>query len=228
MESAAQAYQSLSQQLSRDDLIVEHLPLVKQVVGRTLAGLPETADKENLEAAGTLGLVEAAWQFNPERKVKFSTFARHRIYGALIDELRRNCPLPQAMLERWGRVRTILEQNDGVVEIAAIADKLGMTEEEVEDCIVAIRLTQPEAWTEGFGIAPLIDTLENREQLELVTECIMQLEERDRVIITMYHHEGMLQREIGMVLGLSESRICRLLAIAEERLKKLVKVRCGE
>lgn len=228
MDSAAEVYRATAHQVARDDLIVEHLPLVKQVLGRTLAALPNSADKENLEAAGTLGLVEAAWKYDPSRNVKFSTFARKRIYGAVMDELRRNCPLPQTVLERWGRVRAVLERNNGVIAISEIADQLGITEEEVEDCIVAIRLTQPESWTEASGLSANFDQLERAEEAALLADCIMMLSERDRAIVTMYYHDRMFLREIGNTLGLSESRVSRLLATAEIRLQKLVQAKYGD
>jgi RNA polymerase sigma factor FliA len=101
MEAIARAYRQVADRNSRDQLIVDHLDFVRHVLGRIVAGLPKGIDFENLEAAGVLGLVEAAGQYDPAREVPFKTYAFPRVRGAIFDELRRNCPLPQQMLQRW-------------------------------------------------------------------------------------------------------------------------------
>lgn len=223
MEAAVKAYRNTTQQVSRDKLVVDHLSLVRHVLSRILATLPDGVDRENLEAAGTLGLVEAASQFDPTREVKFSTFAWKRIYGAVIDELRRNCPLPQSMLERWARVREILERTGGLAESADIAKELGLTESDVENCFAAVRLTQPETFKEGSVLVEQpFDFDDREEQMELIVKGLQRLDERDRAILVMYYRDEMYLREIGEVLDLSESRICRLLTAAEAKLKATV------
>ena len=95
--SSIQAYQRQADQQKRDELIVAHpAPLVKHVIGRLVGGLPAgREDVENLESAGVLGLVEAAAKYDPTRNAQFKTFAYMRVRGAILDELRRNSPLPQ-------------------------------------------------------------------------------------------------------------------------------------
>src|SRR5438132_5689067 len=105
MKTPLKAYQSVQTEQRRDALIMAHLPLVRHTLSRLIVHLPPGVDVENLEAAGTLGLVEAASKFDPERGVKFETFAVWRIRGAVFDELRRNCPFPQHLLERMAQVR---------------------------------------------------------------------------------------------------------------------------
>ena len=89
----------------RDELIVSHLPLVKHVIGRMIGELPPGIDVDNLESAGVLGLVESAGKYDPNRNTQFKTYAYMRIRGSILDELRRNSPLPQHMLERIAAIR---------------------------------------------------------------------------------------------------------------------------
>ena len=91
----------------RDQLVVDNLPFVRHILSKLLNQLPRGVDAENLESAGVLGLIEAASQFDASRKVEFRTFAYQRIRGAILDELRRNCPLSQQMLQRLSTLRQI-------------------------------------------------------------------------------------------------------------------------
>jgi len=230
MEAAVRAYQNVTQKEFRDALVVENLDCVRHVLGRLMIGLPGFVDVENLEAAGILGLVEAAGQFDPQRGVAFSTFATHRIRGAMLDELRRNCPLPQQMLQQWARIRQVWEQLGEHVSPAAVANETGLTEEEIENCLAAVRLAQPEAWhAEMTGGKPLRSPSDDPEQQhELADEqrrlanAIEQLPDRLRIVLSLYYTENLRLAEIGEVLGLSESRISRLLTTAQLQLKSII------
>ena len=105
MHSAVKAYHKVCTMDLRDRLIIEHLSYVRHILGKLLGSLPEYVDNENLESAGILGLVEAAGQYDPDRGAAFTTFAYQRIRGAILDELRRNCPVPQAILQSWALIR---------------------------------------------------------------------------------------------------------------------------
>ena len=89
-------YSVTASQSARDELILNHLWLVRHLVGKLAARLPPGVDVDNLESAGLLGLVEAAQRFDVSRGVDFNAFAALRIRGAMIDEARRNSPLPRA------------------------------------------------------------------------------------------------------------------------------------
>lgn len=225
MDAAVRAYKTASQQAARDQLITDHLKNVRHILGRLLVTLPENVDRENLEAAGVLGLVEAAHHFDPTRNVEFGAFAYHRIRGAILDELRRNCPLPQHMLEKWARIRQVTERLEGPVSMDVIAARSGLTEEEVEQCFDAIRLTRPEVWQEEFGINGTCDTspLEQQDKTTRLAEAIEQLDDRLRTVVGMYYADELRLREIGEVLNLSESRVSRLLQQAHVQLRLILK-----
>ena len=227
IQSAVRAYHQVCKAYLRDQLILDNLSFVRHILGRMLGALPEHVDSENLESAGILGLVESAGQFDPTRGVAFTTFAYRRIKGAILDELRRNCPLPQKMLQTWALIRD--KSND--IELPLTSEKIseatGLTVDQVEECLAAIRLTRPENLTDELCEIPNPDERASNgeessfrlEQRELLIEAISQLPDNMRNAIAMYHYEDMRMKEIGEVLQLSESRVSRLLAEAELRLR---------
>src|SRR5262245_37449565 len=114
---------------------MEHLPLVRHLVGKLVAELPTGVDIETLEAAGVLGLVEAATNYDPQREARFKTYAYLRVRGAVLDELRRNCPLPQPMLETLAKVRKAYRTLPAPVSVVALANATGLSEDEVADAL---------------------------------------------------------------------------------------------
>lgn len=220
MGTAVNAYRGQIDQSKRDALIMAHLALVRHTVGRVLAHLPPGVDVENLEAAGTLGLVEAASKFNPERGIKFESFASMRIRGAVLDELRRNCPLPQHLLERMAKVRKAYKELTPPVTLEALASATALSQDDVADCLSAMRMTRMLSWdnlTEPLKNQALDEDerperrLEHAEQKRQLARALIRLEERERLVVTMYYLEDLRLKEIGALLQLSESRISRLL-----------------
>lgn len=221
-------YQAHLARQQRDDLVLEHLDLVKHILGRLAVRLPNSVDIENLEAAGMLGLVEAAERFDPQFETEFRTFAFPRVRGAILDELRRNCPLPQRVLENWSLIQanfTHIEQHSSE-EIAA---KTGLSTAEVDECLQSINLTRftslgdeiiacraDERQTEAPD-----EEIERREDLSILANCIEELPRQPRLVLTLYYLEDLKLREIAEVLSLSESRVCRLVQQAEELLRRL-------
>jgi RNA polymerase sigma factor FliA len=216
---SAQPYTRLAQQSRRNELIESHLGLVRHILGKLVAQLPPGVDVENLESAATLGLVEAANKFDPERGIKFETYAYTRIRGAILDELRRNCPLPQHVLERVAKVRKAYESLPPGSTTAALAEAAGLSEDEVADCLAAVRLTRMTSWEGGeqfeSRVADRGDTpdalAERAEQKELLADAIQSLGERERLVVTLYYMEDLRLKEIGTLLNLSESRVSRIL-----------------
>ena len=227
MESIESTYRQVAARSRRDQLILEHLSLVRHVVGRLLAELPPDLDIENLHSAATLGLVEAANKFDPTRGVEFTTFASPRVRGAVLDELRRNCPLPQEMMQRVARVRTAYRELKGPVAVEQLVEATGLAYDEVVDCLAAIRLTRTISWEQAgeSHVVRLDDAherphsaLERAEQKQVLTRAIERLPERERRVVTLYYLEDLRLKEIGHVLNLSESRVSRLLNAALFRL----------
>jgi len=234
--TSAHLYQRQMDQQRREQLILQHLPLVKHVIGRMLGELPEYVDVENLESAGVLGLVEAANKFDPSRNAQFKTFAYIRIRGAIVDELRRNSPLPQHVLARIALVRRAYRSLPAPVTVAALAAATGLTEDEVADTLAAERFSRMVSWEqarESGGPDPLApaaapyEDSEREEVLQHLTEAIEALPPKERLAVTLYYREDLRLREISAVMGLSPSRISRLLNKALFELGEKLRHRLG-
>lgn len=233
MHSAVKAYHKVCHMDLRDRLILEHLSYVRHILGKMLGTLPDHVDNENLESAGILGLVEAAGQFDPSRGIAFTTYAYQRIRGAILDELRRNCPVPQTILQHWGLIRDASSRMQPPLTSEKLAESTKLTVQEVETCLSAMRLTRPENWTDELAEVAVagdrqadVDAGSDRsDEKQILADAIEQLPERMRLAVTMYYLEDMRMKEIGEVLGLSESRVSRLLASAELQLKSIIRRR---
>lgn len=227
-------YQKAALTRRRDELILTHLPLVKHVLGRLIGELPKGVDVENLESAGILGLVEAANKYDPDRNAQFKTFAFLRVRGAILDELRRNCPLPQHMLERVTKIRRAYRDLPAPVSVEELARETSLTVDEVTDTLSAMRMTKMVSWEQtaqpnGFGLMdhaePPDAELERYERIQLLTEAIESLDERSRRVVVMYHKEDLRLKEISEELGLSESRVSRILTAAMFELGERIRAR---
>jgi RNA polymerase sigma factor for flagellar operon FliA len=223
METATRAYNRVASQTQRDEWIVKHLFLVRHVLGRLTAELPRGVDVENLEAAGTLGLVEAANSFKADQGAKFATYARHRVRGAMLDELRRNSPIPQHLFANLTLVRKAYRSLPMPVTVDKLAAATGLTDDQISDCLAAMRLTRLQSLDQNPDHASDQPDerqerpearLDHAEQRHLLAEALEALPEQARLVVTLSYLEDLRLKEIGAVLRLSESRVCRLLSQA--------------
>ncbi|MGZ4309641.1 MAG: RNA polymerase sigma factor WhiG [Gaiellaceae bacterium] len=235
-------YTKTKDQGVRDRLILTYAPLVKYVAGRLGSGLPAHVDEGDLVSYGLLGLIGAIERYDPDRDVKFETYAISRIKGAIIDELRAMDWVPRSVRSRARDIER------GIAELEArlgraptddeIAKKLGITETELEDNLTEISRSTiaalDELWTvsgSGGDQIALIDTIEDAdapdpqgslsatEMKEAIGEAIARLPEREKLVVTLYYYEELTLREIGEVLGVTESRVSQLHTKAILRLK---------
>jgi RNA polymerase sigma factor for flagellar operon FliA len=225
----------------RDRLILTYAPLVKFVAGRLGASLPSHVDEQDLVSYGLLGLIGAIQRFEPDREIKFETYAIARIKGAIIDELRSLDWVPRSVRTRAREIeRAIADLERSLMRAPTdeeIAKKVGVTVNELEDTLSEISRSSmaalDELWTPqgGGDQIALIDTIEdengpdpefNLEQTEMreaLGESIARLPEREKLVITLYYYEELTLREIGEVLGVTESRVSQLHTKAVLRLK---------
>jgi RNA polymerase sigma factor for flagellar operon FliA len=236
-----QEYRQTRDRALRDRLILTYAPLVKFVAGRLGATLPSHVDEQDLVSYGLLGLIGAIERFDPDREIKFETYAIARIKGAIIDELRSLDWVPRSVRTRAREIeRAIAELERTPMRAptdAEIAAKVGITGTELEDSLTEISRTSiaalDELWSpSGSGDQiSLIDTIEDQsgpnpevslEQTELkeaLGEAISRLPEREKLVVTLYYYEELTLREIGEVLGVTESRVSQLHTKAVLRLK---------
>jgi RNA polymerase sigma factor for flagellar operon FliA len=226
----------------RDRLILTYAPLVKFVAGRLGSGLPAHVDENDLVSYGLLGLIGAIERYEPDRDVKFETYAITRIKGAIIDELRAMDWVPRSVRARAREIERAMAGLEAQLHRAPtdeeIAEKIGITQQELEDSLTDIARSSiaalDEVWTissTGGDQVALIDTIEDTEgpepqaaldeteTREALAESIAALPEREKIVITLYYYEELTLREIGDVLGVTESRVSQLHTKAVLRLK---------
>jgi RNA polymerase sigma factor FliA len=237
-----QEYRKSGDQALRDRLILTYAPLVKFVAGRVGASLPAHVDEQDLVSYGLLGLIGAIERFDPSREIKFETFAMARIRGAIIDELRSLDWVPRSVRTRARQIERAIAGLEKELMRAPtdeeIAKKLGVTEEELDDSLLEISRSSvgalDELWSPSGGAGDsiaLIDTIEDEsgpdpelsleqtEVKEALAEAISDLPEREKLVVTLYYYEELTLREIGEVLGVTESRVSQLHTKAILRLK---------
>jgi RNA polymerase sigma factor for flagellar operon FliA len=235
-------YRANRDQQLRDRLILTYAPLVKFVAGRLGSGLPAHVDEGDLVSYGLLGLIGAIERYDPDRDVKFETYAIARIKGSIIDELRAMDWVPRSVRARARDIeRAIgeLEAQSGRAPTEEeIAAKLGVSQDELGENLLEISRSSiaalDELWTissSGGDQVALIDTIEDTqgpepqtalaqtEMREALGEAISRLPEREKLVVTLYYYEELTLREIGEVLGVTESRVSQLHTKAILRLK---------
>ncbi len=232
MDSATQAYkQNTSIDQLREQLIMDNLVYVRKILSTLTVGLPPNHDRENLEQAGIVGLVETAKTFDPNRGVAFRTYCYPRIRGAIVDEMRKNSPVPQQMLADIKQVKSAYERLESPVTPEQLSTETGLSVERIQQVLEAMRFSKPQAWNDLFcnvhsgwrsGESGPGEALETNELKEVIADCIERLPERERLVLTLYFIEDLTLSEIGKVIGISESRASRNLASAKFRLKELV------
>jgi RNA polymerase sigma factor FliA len=235
-------YTKAKDQGARDRLILTYAPLVKYVAGRLGSGLPAHVDEGDLVSYGLLGLIGAIERYDPDRDVKFETYAIARIKGSIIDELRAMDWVPRSVRSRARDIERAIGELERKLHRAPtdeeIADKLGVSTDDLNDSLTEIGRSSiaalDELWTvssSGGDQVALIDTIEDTqgpepqselaqtELKEALGEAIARLPEREKLVVTLYYYEELTLREIGEVLGVTESRVSQLHTKAILRLK---------
>ncbi len=234
-------YRRTRDKVIRDRLILTYAPLVKYVAGRLGSGLPAHVDEGDLISYGLLGLIGAIDRFDPTLDIKFETYAMARIRGSIIDELRSLDWVPRSVRTRAREIERAIRELEGKLERAPtdeeIAQKIGITQDELEESLTNISRSSiaalDELWSvsgEGDQIS-LLDTLEDptgdrpadaldeNETREILADAIARLPEREKLVVTLYYYEELTLREIGEVLSVTESRVSQLHTKAMLRLK---------
>jgi RNA polymerase sigma factor for flagellar operon FliA len=226
----------------REKLILDHVPLLRHIVGRMALDLPATVERDDLYGWGMLGLIGAADTWEPARGLKFSTFAFPRIRGAILDELRRADFLPRGRREKvreLERAVSACEQQDGTAPTPErIARELGVSLDEIDEILLSARSAATASLDDGPGIEllgllsdPRCDdpqgSAEWEEMRGLLVAAIGELPEQDKTVITLYYGEELFLREIAEVLGVTESRVSQIHSRALYRLNRELSTAAG-
>jgi RNA polymerase sigma factor for flagellar operon FliA len=228
---------------ARDILMIHYSPLVKYVASRVGTGLPANVEQADLVSYGIFGLIDALEKFEPDRNIKFETYAIPRIRGAIIDELRGLDWVPRSVRFKHREHDKAVGELEGKLKRAPteqeIADHMGISRSELHDLVTRISsltvlaLDEPVAGGKERGeTVSLMDTLtdyasgdlmeglEGNETRALLSQSINALTDREKVVITLYYFEGLTLAEIGEVLGVTESRVCQIHTKAVSHLRE--------
>ena len=225
----------------RNHLIERYAPLVKYVAGRMATNMPPQVEFDDLVSYGIFGLIDAIEKYEPSRGFKFKTYATTRIRGAIIDELRALDWIPRSVRQKSRQLQQVYSDLENRLGRAAsdeeIAQELGISLEEFDQLVNDISgtavISLDDVWHVGSDDDEIQvgDTIagsekdhpnykiEREEIKNILIDAIKQLPPREKEVIALYYYEELTLKEIGLVLGVTESRVSQLHSKAIMRLK---------
>ncbi len=226
----------------QENILLEHLPVVRFLARRIHERLPQHVDLEDLVSAGVVGLMDAFAKFDPDKKVQFRSYAQFRIRGAIIDSLRTLDWSPRE-LRRKGRaveeaIRVLTSRLGRAPGEGEIASELHLSLDEYQQLLADLKGLEigtlhvehnEDSGEEELAYIPgrpdedpLFRCLRGELEERLV-EAVQQLPDRERLVMTLYYYEEMTMREIGLALGVVESRVSQVHASAVAHLRAALK-----
>jgi len=219
--------------IAKDKILVEYAHLVKFIANRLAINLPQSVDRNDLISSGVLGLIKAVETFDPERGFKFETYAGHKIRGAILDELRALDWVPRSVRQKsrdLQRVYSKLENELGRVPYDdEVCAELAISMSEYEELlyevtpttIISLEEAMPERGSDAKELK-IVDSIEDpgssnplkelgfNEVKNILKETIMNLPEKEKLVVALYHYEELTLKEIGVVLDITESRVSQI------------------
>jgi RNA polymerase sigma factor for flagellar operon FliA len=227
---------SAQKKAQRDQVVLEHLPLVKAIAVRVHDNLPVHVEVEDLVHAGILGLFDAATKFDPDKQVAFSSYAKHRIKGAILDSLRQLDWASRDLRRRHKQVENATRELSAELKRtpteAEIAQHLGIDVDRWRQMMIDLRTAglvsastrasdNEDLPAPDFPSDPETqpDAMCAKEQLRSVLETAMKvLPERYKKVVVLYYTNEMTMKQIGGVLGINESRVSQIHKSALEKM----------
>ena len=226
-------YKEQGSKNAKDKLLAEYTSLVKYTAQRIAVNLPKSVELGDLIGSGVMGLIKAVETFDPSLGFKFETFATHKIRGAILDELRALDWVPRSIRQKSKNLQGVyakLENQLGRIPYDdEVAQEMGLSISEFESLlsqvapatIVSLEDTLPQKGGDAKSLT-LIDTVEDpsgtdplkelgyQEVKRILKETISALPEKEKLVVALYHYEELTLKEIGEVLGITESRVSQV------------------
>ena len=234
--------QNPKSKIERERLVNEHAPLVKFIAQRIAMKLPPNVAMDDLISTGVLGLLDAIDKYDPARDVKFSTYAQFRIRGAIMDSLRENDWVPRSVRSKAGEVGSVYESLEKKLgrpaTEAEAAKEMGMDIEGFMEmlgevsCGAMLSIEDLSFTSDDLNLLDIVADPKGADQqailgsMELKSalgKAIDLLPEKERLVVTLYYYEDLTMKEAGVVLNLTESRVCQLHTQAMLRLRGKMK-----
>lgn len=235
-------YKKFKDVKAREALIMEYAALVKYVAGRMAISLPPNVPQDDLISYGIFGLIDAIEKFEPERNIKFETYAIARIRGAIWDGLRSMDWVPYSIRQKGKELEQAYAKLEHKLGRAAtdeeVCTSLKISKQQFAQLLTETSFTSvvslDDLWNldkDGSGAVRVMDTIQDQnapdpvtmvmfeEQKRILTDAINKLPEREKMVIALYYYDGLTLKEIGKVLGVSESRISQMHTKAILRLR---------
>ena len=229
----------------REAYVKKYAPLIKTIAGRMAMKLPPNVDQDDLVSAGIMGLLDAIEKFDPDKGVAFKSYAEFRIRGAMLDELRAMDWVPRSVRKNAKLLEAAYERVESRKMAPAtdreVAEELDMdlnsfhqlveetrgvsilNEEELGELISHKQVSGLwEAYQDTKEFDP-VEYLDFRELCQILAEAIERLPHNEKVVMSMYYYDQLTMKEIGMVMGYTESRISQLHTKAIIRLRNRIK-----
>ncbi|MDK2562665.1 FliA/WhiG family RNA polymerase sigma factor [Romboutsia sedimentorum] len=226
----------------QEEFIISHMPLVKYMASKYYTS-KMGMEYEDLVSYGVMGLIDAANKFDVNRGVKFSTYASIRISSYIIDEIRKQSPISRLSVNKIKEYNKCVEilQNEFLREpsIDEISKYMGISKIEVNDIKMKVFNLSTSSLDniifEEESEVKLIDTIkdkdiispsdivEKQELIDVMAKALDMLNEKDRLVLSLYYYEELTLKEIGIILGVSESRVSQLNSRAIVNLKNSMK-----
>ena len=230
---------------AKDLILGEYAGLVKQTALRVAIGLPGHVELDDLVGSGAFGLIRAVESFDPGREVKFETYAAHKIRGAILDELRNLDWVPRSVRQKARELQKTyanLSVRLGRMPYDdEVAEQLGLSIAQFEELLgevaplTVLSLDEQESITgDGHTLAETVadpqavdalEALDDRERRSILREAIAGLPETERLVVSLYHYEELNFKEIGKVMGITESRVCQIHSKAMLKLRARMRLK---
>ena len=225
----------------KEQVVLEHAPLIRYIVNRLAVRLPSHIDLDDLHSTGVIGLMDAIDKFDPSKNCKFKTYAEFRIKGAILDQLRSLDWVPRSVRQKGRKLEQAYSEVEQRLGRSAneeeVADSLGLELDKFHVLINQVRgisLVNLEEIrgtnADGDNAGTFADIIEDvhsenpfaslklMETKHVISDTIGSLPEKERLVISLYYYEDLNMKEIGNILGITESRVCQIHTKATARL----------